>query len=272
MMTGHPAYTKRWLPVAEVIINGWTPGLQKITMTKLIHQNTSLGLKGAKSCTDRVLDGERVALAVDNDQQAVRLVEQLSAIGAVAVTHSQPISETRRLSVLMPVYNEEDTVARIIGEVLALPLDLELVVVDDGSTDETRARLRALEGAHDPHLKIVYAPQNAGKGAAIRAALAHAKGDVVVIQDADCEYDPHDFGAMLRQIEAGAAVVYGTRLSPEAARRLYGEGARRAFGAEAAEVGGVVLVAADLDDRVVLDVQLHTAAHAAIGADRFDYR
>ena len=122
------------------------------------------------------------------------------------------------LSVLMPVYNEEDTVARIIGEVLALPLDLELVVVDDGSTDKTRARLRALEEAHDPHLKIVYAPQNAGKGAAIRVALAHATGDVIVIQDADCEYDPRDFGPMLKQIEAGAAVVYGTRLSPEAAR------------------------------------------------------
>jgi len=126
--------------------------------------------------------------------------------------------DKRRLSVLMPVYNEEDTVTRIIGEVLALPLDLELIVVDDGSTDETRARLRALEGAHDPHLKVVYTPRNAGKGAAIRAALAHATGDVVVIQDADCEYDPRDFGPMLRKIEAGAAVVYGTRLSPEAAR------------------------------------------------------
>ena len=122
------------------------------------------------------------------------------------------------LSVLMPVYNEEDTVERIIREVLALPLDLELIVVDDGSTDHTRARLHSLEQAHDPHLKIVYAPQNAGKGAAIRAALAHATGEVVVIQDADCEYDPRDFGPMLERIEAGAAVVYGTRLSREAAR------------------------------------------------------
>jgi len=122
------------------------------------------------------------------------------------------------LSVLMPVYNEEDTVERIIREVLALPLDLELIVVDDGSTDHTRARLHSLEQAHDPHLKIVYAPQNAGKGAAIRAALAHATGEVVVIQDADCEYDPRDFGPMLERIEAGAAVVYGTRLSREEAR------------------------------------------------------
>ena len=123
-----------------------------------------------------------------------------------------------RLSVLMPVYNEEDTVERVIHEVLALPLDLELIVVDDGSTDHTRACLQALGKAHDPHLKIVYALQNAGKGAAIRVALSHAAGNVVVIQDADCEYDPRDFLPMLAQIDAGAAVVYGTRLSPEAAR------------------------------------------------------
>lgn len=118
----------------------------------------------------------------------------------------------------MPVYNEEYTVERIIHEVLALPLDLELIVVDDGSTDHTRARLQALEQAHDSHLKIVYAPQNAGKGAAIRVALAQASGEVVVIQDADCEYDPRDFGPMLEKIAAGASVVYGTRLSRDAAR------------------------------------------------------
>ena len=122
------------------------------------------------------------------------------------------------LSVLMPVYNEEDTVEKIINAVLAVPADLELIVVDDGSTDHTRARLHALEILHNSRLKIVYAPQNAGKGAAIRAALSHAAGDVVVIQDADCEYDPQDFLPMLTLISQGAAVVYGTRLSHEAAR------------------------------------------------------
>ncbi len=122
------------------------------------------------------------------------------------------------LSVLMPVYNEEDTVENIINAVLAVPTDLELIVVDDGSTDHTRARLYALEAAHHSRLKIVYAPQNAGKGAAIRAALSHAAGEVVVIQDADCEYDPLDFLPMLKLIDLGAAVVYGTRLSHEAAR------------------------------------------------------
>ncbi len=133
-----------------------------------------------------------------------------------------------RLSVLMPVYNEEDTVTQIIASVLALPVDLELIVVDDGSTDGTRRRLHALQEAHDPHLKIVYAPQNAGKGAAIRIALTHASGEVVVIQDADCEYDPRDFLPMLAQIDAGAAIVYGTRLSRDASR-LNDEGRRDKF-------------------------------------------
>ncbi len=119
---------------------------------------------------------------------------------------------------LMPVFNEEETIERIIHDVLVLPLDLELIVVDDGSTDGTRPRLRALEDAHTSRLKVVYAPRNAGKGAAIRIALSHATGRVVVIQDADREYDPHDFLPMLAQIQAGASVVYGTRLSPQARR------------------------------------------------------
>lgn len=135
---------------------------------------------------------------------------------------------TPRLSVLMPVFNEESTVERIIHDVLAVPLDTELIVVDDGSTDTTRARLHALEHAYSSRLKVVYAPRNAGKGAAIRAALIHAKGFAVVIQDADREYDPADFVLMLSQIDAGASVVYGTRLSP-AARALNHEGAPDKF-------------------------------------------
>jgi glycosyltransferase involved in cell wall biosynthesis len=133
-----------------------------------------------------------------------------------------------RLSVLMPVFNEEETIERIIADVLSLPLELELIVVDDGSTDGTRERLRVLEQAHTRCLKVVYATKNAGKGAAIRIALSHASGNVVVIQDADREYDPRDFLPMLEQIKAGAAVVYGTRLS-QAARRMNDEGSRDKF-------------------------------------------
>jgi glycosyltransferase involved in cell wall biosynthesis len=133
-----------------------------------------------------------------------------------------------RLSVLMPVFNEESTIERIIADVLAVPLDLELIVVDDGSTDRTRAKLHGLGDGRGDRLKIIYAPKNAGKGAAIRIALSHATGDVVVIQDADREYDPTDFIPMLEQIKAGASVVYGTRLS-RAAARLNNEGARDKF-------------------------------------------
>ena len=133
-----------------------------------------------------------------------------------------------QLSVLMPVFNEQDTVERVIREVLALPLDLELIVVDDGSTDGTRSKLLALQSAHTARLQVVYAPRNAGKGAAIRLALAHAGGDVIVIQDADHEYDPRDFVPMLAQIRAGASVVYGTRLSPQACS-LNDEGDRDKF-------------------------------------------
>jgi len=133
-----------------------------------------------------------------------------------------------RLSVLMPVYNEQETVQAIIADVLAVPLDLELIVVDDGSTDETRVKLTHLEEANNRRLKVIYAPYNVGKGAAIRVALSHAVGDVIVIQDADREYDPRDFVPMLAQIDAGASVVYGTRLSPAAAE-LNDEGRRNKF-------------------------------------------
>jgi len=131
-----------------------------------------------------------------------------------------------RLSVLMPVYNEQETIEQVIGDVLQVPIDLELIVVDDGSTDATRDRLGGLVA--DDRLRIIYAPQNAGKGAAIKVALTHASGDVIVIQDADREYDPQDFLPMLAQIDSGAAVVYGTRLS-RAASRMNREGRRDMF-------------------------------------------
>ena len=133
-----------------------------------------------------------------------------------------------QLSVLMPVYNEEETVEQIIKDVLAVPLDSELIVVDDGSTDTTQARLKRFEDTYGDRLKIIYAPYNVGKGAAIRIALSHASGDVVVIQDADHEYDPTDFIPMLERIKEGAAVVYGTRLSQEALR-LNNEGRKDKF-------------------------------------------
>ncbi|MCS6802098.1 MAG: glycosyltransferase family 2 protein [Chloroflexota bacterium] len=114
-----------------------------------------------------------------------------------------------RLSVLMPVYNEELTLEKALRRLAALPLELEIIVVDDCSTDATWEILQAIEL---PGLVRLRHPVNRGKGAAVRTALAAATGDWVIIQDADLEYDPGDFPKLLRPALAGdATVVYGAR-------------------------------------------------------------
>jgi glycosyltransferase involved in cell wall biosynthesis len=127
----------------------------------------------------------------------------------------------QKLSVVMPVYNERTTVAEAIRRVrdAELPLDKEIVVVDDGSTDGTRDILARLS---DSTVRVFYQPHNQGKGAAIRQGIEQANGDVVVIQDADLEYDPRDWEAMLRPIlEGQAKVVYGSRFTGERRNMLY---------------------------------------------------
>lgn len=125
-----------------------------------------------------------------------------------------------KLSVLIPVYNECETVREVLERVAAVSLDKEIVVVDDGSSDGTTEVLQSLD---DARFHIVYHPENKGKGAAIRTALAAATGDVVVIQDADLEYDPEDFIALVEPIARGETkVVYGVRSleNQEFVRRL----------------------------------------------------
>lgn len=115
-----------------------------------------------------------------------------------------------KLSILMPVYNEKRTIQEILARVRALPLPKEVIVVDDGSNDGTRELLKGVR--NDRELKIVFHSHNQGKGAAIRTALSHARGDVVMIQDADLEYDPREFLRLIRPVVAGEAdVVYGSR-------------------------------------------------------------
>ena len=115
-----------------------------------------------------------------------------------------------RLSVVVPVYNEEATICEILARVRALPLPKEIIVVDDCSTDGTRDRLAALAPARD--LRVVCKPRNEGKGAALRTGFAEATGDIVVVQDADLEYDPRDIPKLLKPILSGEAdVVYGSR-------------------------------------------------------------
>ena len=118
------------------------------------------------------------------------------------------------LSVIMPVYNEQATIQEIIHRVLAVNLDLELIIVDDCSIDGTREILNTLdETVADSRIKILYHAQNQGKGAAIRTGIQNVNGDVIVIQDADLEYDPTDLPDMLQPILDGKAdAVYGSRL------------------------------------------------------------
>lgn len=121
-----------------------------------------------------------------------------------------------KLSVVMPVYNEQPTLREVIARVLAVPtdanqIDLELICVDDGSRDGSREILAELAAAH-PQIRVFLQPENTGKGAALRLGIQQAAGDFVLIQDADLEYDPGDYPALLGPLIQGKAdVVYGSR-------------------------------------------------------------
>jgi glycosyltransferase involved in cell wall biosynthesis len=121
----------------------------------------------------------------------------------------------RRLTILMPVFNEVRTIREILEQVDAADasgLEKDLIIVDDGSTDGTRERLQQLDGLKTP-FRVLFHAQNMGKGAALRTALTYATGDIILIQDADLEYDPGEYPELLAPILQGRAdVVYGSRI------------------------------------------------------------
>ncbi len=129
------------------------------------------------------------------------------------------VSDGPILSVVMPVFNEIATIHEILQKVLASPEVLEIVVVDDGSVDGTRD---ALNEVSDERIRVIMHPVNRGKGAAVRTGFAEARGEVVVVQDADLEYDPAEYPVLLAPIRAGVAdAVYGSRFLAGPSRVLY---------------------------------------------------
>jgi len=125
-----------------------------------------------------------------------------------------------KLSVVMPIYNEQATLRRVIDRVISVGVDLELLCVDDGSSDGSREILAELEKQY-PQMRVFLQPHNMGKGAALRRGIREASGDYVIIQDADLEYDPNDYRRLLEPLETGQAdVVYGSRFMGSGPHRV----------------------------------------------------
>ncbi len=135
--------------------------------------------------------------------------------GASEEASEAALPRYRKLSVIVPVFNERNTVAEVIRRMrtVQLPLDREILIVDDGSDDGTR---HVLSQVGDSTVRVLLHDRNRGKGAAIRTALGHVRGDLVLIQDADLEYDPEDWPKLLAPAMKGrATVVYGSRFTGE---------------------------------------------------------
>jgi glycosyltransferase involved in cell wall biosynthesis len=116
-----------------------------------------------------------------------------------------------KLSVVIPIYNERPTLSQVVERVLGVGLEIELLCVDDGSSDGSREILLELEKRY-PQIRVFLQPRNMGKGAALRRGIQEATGDYVIIQDADLEYDPRDYARLIEPLQAGQAdVVYGSR-------------------------------------------------------------
>lgn len=158
-------------------------------------------------------DAETVSPSLDHQKSvdwAERLGRQLDLIENLLKEPARPFFPDRLISVVIPAYNEEKTILKVIANVLQLPLNLEVIIIDDCSQDETSRLLEMINGLD--RIKVVRKDQNEGKGAALRTGFQLAEGDFIVVQDADLEYNTAEISTLLLPLVKGTAdVVYGSR-------------------------------------------------------------
>jgi glycosyltransferase involved in cell wall biosynthesis len=163
----------------------------------------------------------QLARAAGTPEGRVALLQKLLGDGLCRELGIYPLPANFKLSVVIPVYNERAYVRELVRRVRAVPIPKEIILVDDASTDGTREVLAEL-AAEAPELRVLFQPKNQGKGAALREGFRHATGDVVIVQDADLEYDPAEYPRLLQPIlDNRADVVYGSRFIGESHRVLY---------------------------------------------------
>ncbi len=154
-----------------------------------------------------------------SDKERLALLHQLLGEPGCRQLGIYPIPDGFKLSVVIPVYNEERWIREVVRRVQAVPIPKEIVIVEDCSKDGTRDILKELEGGD---IRVFYQPYNQGKGAALRRGFQEASGDAILVQDADLEYDPAEYPRLLQPIlENRADVVYGSRFIGETHRVLY---------------------------------------------------
>jgi len=159
--------------------------------------------------------------AAADPELRVTVLEKLLGEGACRQIGIFPLPPGFKLSVVIPVFNEERWLAELVRRVQVVPIPKELILVNDFSTDNTPAILKQLEQQYD-NLRVFHQPKNMGKGAALREGFKHCTGTLVIVQDADWEYDPAEFPKLIQPIVDGRAdVVVGSRFIGESHRVLY---------------------------------------------------